>query len=208
MKNGLCIAICTVLMGFPEVALSGLSAAVIESGHAENGAFVIPLAIAAECKVKLDDKKASSKVTKCLKKLIKRKAKDAEEAKTVGDIFKEAIKQSEIESLKTYIAEKIYASYYEEEVVKPLQEEMKGSAGGGSSSSMSSAVAPKVANAGGGKGDTAAANIKEDWSSIAKSDTMISAILAEHLNNVLATEILHTALLYLSNYGETYLEEE
>lgn len=208
MKRVIYILIFAFITIHTNRAYAEVSSANLPTGRAENGEFVIPESLALPCGVKLNDKEASMKMADCIKRVLKKKSEDGDGEKKMKHMFTEALRQSRMESLKIYLAEKIAADSYEKDVIEPFNEKVKGDIEKSKQSEMANKLQQQSANSGEGEGDSASVNLKEDWANIAISDTMLSSVVAEHLNNVIATQIMHDALQYISTYDASYLPNE
>ena len=208
MKKVVYILIFAFITVLANRAYAEISATSLPTGRAENGEFVIPESLALTCNVKLSDKGASMKMEDCFRRALKKKSKDSDGEAEMNQMFAEALRQSKMESLKIYLAEKINADSYEKDVIEPFNEKVKGDIEKSKQEGLATKVQQKSANSGEGEGDSASVNLKEDWANIAISDTMLSSVVSEHLNNVIATQIMHDALQYISTYDASYLADE
>ncbi len=186
----------------------------VATGMAANGDYIIPKIMAESCKIKMQDTDEAAKATKeCLSKLLKDRNDTVESSRSVGETFTEMAAQSKLETLKTMVAEGIYASNFEDTVVKEFEEKGNGDSDSalgalgdiGSGSMLGINLSDNKSGEEGN--ENGAANIREDIAVLAEADYDFAIVLNSHLNKVLSTEIMNKALKYLSAYDASYIKE-
>ena len=198
-KVSLLLLALAVLLPPLSVNAMDLSPADTESGKSAAGDFVIPKILAHHCGVKLKKTStAKKKLKKCLEQLLKDKAgKNERKRIKAEDILYDAMAENRLETLKIAIGEKIYSSDFEEKDLKDFQDKVKGKDKSGGAAGLTSGLSQSSANVG-GSGDDSAANVREDWGFVAQGDQVVGTLLNEHLNMIMATDIMNRALLYMN----------
>jgi len=183
----------------------------IASGKAANGEYIIPKKMAQECDLKLQDtEQAAEDVKTCILRLLKEKFETQEGSVAGKKLFNEMLAQDKLEFFKTMVAEGVYSSDYEETVVKEFEKSSSGEAssmlgGLGGAGGSTLGLNPSESKAGSEGNENGAANIREDIAVLEEADYNFATALNSHLNKILATQIMHTALTYIRNYDSDYV---